>query len=654
MKHSFFNKTASIVLGLAILVSIGLDPLRVIAQTGGNSTVPASQLIKATTTPYAAYTTNVYGKNLYFPGATGTSTRWYADVFCIDLSTPDCISAWPTGGSGGGIATSSPWTVGNLVNVLDNGTITSIATSSLNISSTDILEGSNLFFTDERAQDGVGGIFADSSRIDFTYNDAGPSITSDIVADSIGDTQLAFNTGQALTTGSSPTFVALTLSGLSDGCLQSSTGLITSTGSACGSGSGGLATTTPWTIGDLVQVVDDGTVKSVATSSLGLPLFSTLDQYVTLAPATSTRNVITPTADSRSLVVRPYSSQTNDILSVEDNTGTNQYFYVDKDGYPRLGAKPQYTSGAFTYRDSNRLYFDYFFNGTRQNNYIEAVPNSPGLQNQAVLNFIVSGATQFQVSGVSGPGAPLGMTAGSFVIGAGGGSTIRTANTAAMLLRGEFNTVTLQGEYNTAGGYDTNFVGKNPFGGGTASNISGWFSDTTLVARVDPNGVFASRIGTSATLAKVGGGVNQSTTQTGNTAATETDLFTYTTPANSLATNGDSYQFEAAGTFANTANVDKRIKVKYGSTTILDTGALAIVTAQSWNVRGTVVRTGATTQKATVTITTSDGALVSTTSFSSPAETLSGTVILKLTGQGTGASDVVGEMWRVNWLPSTT
>lgn len=42
----------------------------------------------------------------------------------------------------------------------------------------DISEGANLYFTDERAQDAVGTILSDSSSIDFTYNDAGPSITA--------------------------------------------------------------------------------------------------------------------------------------------------------------------------------------------------------------------------------------------------------------------------------------------------------------------------------------------------------------------------------------------------------------------------------------------------------------------------------------------
>lgn len=48
-------------------------------------------------------------------------------------------------------------------------------------------------YTDEQAQDAVGTILVDSGRIDFTYTDATPAITADLVAGSVGTTQLADN-----------------------------------------------------------------------------------------------------------------------------------------------------------------------------------------------------------------------------------------------------------------------------------------------------------------------------------------------------------------------------------------------------------------------------------------------------------------------------
>lgn len=45
-------------------------------------------------------------------------------------------------------------------------------------------------YTDEMAQDAVGGILTDSSRIDFTYNDGSNTITADLIAGSVTDTYI--------------------------------------------------------------------------------------------------------------------------------------------------------------------------------------------------------------------------------------------------------------------------------------------------------------------------------------------------------------------------------------------------------------------------------------------------------------------------------
>lgn len=47
--------------------------------------------------------------------------------------------------------------------------------------SSSITEGSNLFFTEERAQDAVGSILVDSSTIDFTYNDPSNTLSASLI-----------------------------------------------------------------------------------------------------------------------------------------------------------------------------------------------------------------------------------------------------------------------------------------------------------------------------------------------------------------------------------------------------------------------------------------------------------------------------------------
>lgn len=58
------------------------------------------------------------------------------------------------------------------------------------LSTSDISEGTNLYFTDERAQDAVGTILTDSSSIDFTYNDVGNAITADVLPGGVDHDQL--------------------------------------------------------------------------------------------------------------------------------------------------------------------------------------------------------------------------------------------------------------------------------------------------------------------------------------------------------------------------------------------------------------------------------------------------------------------------------
>lgn len=48
-------------------------------------------------------------------------------------------------------------------------------------STTNLSEGTNLYFTDERAQDAVGNILTDSTTVDFTYNDAGNTISASVI-----------------------------------------------------------------------------------------------------------------------------------------------------------------------------------------------------------------------------------------------------------------------------------------------------------------------------------------------------------------------------------------------------------------------------------------------------------------------------------------
>lgn len=172
---------------------------------------------------------------------------------------------------------------------------------------------------------------------------------------------------------------------------------------------------------------------------------------------------------------------------------------------------------------------------------------------------------------------------------------------------------------------------------------------------VDILGALQLDAGTSTSNVKVGGKLTTNTTAVGNVGTGEDNLMTYSVPANTLATNGDTIRFYASGTIANTAGA-KTIRAYFGSTKLGDTGtAITVNNAHHWTAWGEIIRTGATTQDCHITIIAYDaagGTLAPAIQFSTAAETLSGAVTLKFTGEATDTDDIKQETLTVDWLPT--
>ena len=182
---------------ITIVVVIAAFALALTAQAqnvGGDGTINTLDQFTSTSSPTSAITQRTYGKALKITGLpTGA-------VLCLTssgiLTTTGC-----SGGTGsGGIASSSPWSAGQAVYVNSDGTVSSRATTTVSGNSQISLSGTPVIF-------------------------GSSPITISVAADSIGDTQLAFDTGQNLTTASSPTFAGLTVGTLT-GIVKASTGVL--------------------------------------------------------------------------------------------------------------------------------------------------------------------------------------------------------------------------------------------------------------------------------------------------------------------------------------------------------------------------------------------------------------------------------------------
>jgi len=132
-------------------------------------------------------------------------------------------------------------------------------------------------------------------------------------------------------------------------------------------------------------------------------------------------------------------------------------------------------------------------------------------------------------------------------------------------------------------------------------------------------------------------------TEVGNIGAGEDDLMSYTVPANTLSTNRQYIHFSAAGIFAATAN-NKRIRVRFGTALLYDTGALVTTTAENWSIEGWIIREAAAVQKCIIKFVSSDAALVADADYVGATEDLTAALALRLTGEATANNDIVEEM----------
>lgn len=148
---------------------------------------------------------------------------------------------------------------------------------------------------------------------------------------------------------------------------------------------------------------------------------------------------------------------------------------------------------------------------------------------------------------------------------------------------------------------------------------------------------------------KVGININTNTTDVGNIGVGEDDLMTYTLPGGTLAVNGERLEFEMS--FACAANGNsKTIKIYFGATSYTFP---AFTTSGTFVVaRGTVVRTGAATQRFDLTVISDNGSVqVVGATYLTPTATLSSNVTIKATGTATTDNDIIQKVLTVKFIP---
>lgn len=184
------------------------------------------------------------------------------------------------------------------------------------ITTTDVSEGANLYFTDERAQDAIGAALTDSASIDFNYTDIGGTITAAVLPAGVDHDSLQNFVANKHIDHSSVAIDTAVTSGLSGG------GTITTTRNLIVSPTSATAATPA--SADVVLFADASNSDALRKATLG----EVLEAYkvvATWAPGDGTVKTVTHNLGSSDVTVDIYDIDTGENLWVDtvDRTSNN-------------------------------------------------------------------------------------------------------------------------------------------------------------------------------------------------------------------------------------------------------------------------------------------------------------------------------------------
>jgi hypothetical protein len=152
------------------------------------------------------------------------------------------------------------------------------------------------------------------------------------------------------------------------------------------------------------------------------------------------------------------------------------------------------------------------------------------------------------------------------------------------------------------------------------------------------------------TIVKAGGVLFDHYADANNVGAGETDLHSYPVPGSTLNAIAEKIRAIYGGLFAATAN-NKTLKVYFAGIVIFDSGALAITTLQDWEIHVFIIRTGADTARALVSITSSSSLIPGSANETDlTGITFTNANTLKVTGTGGADNDVTAKLAFGEWL----
>lgn len=144
-------------------------------------------------------------------------------------------------------------------------------------------------------------------------------------------------------------------------------------------------------------------------------------------------------------------------------------------------------------------------------------------------------------------------------------------------------------------------------------------------------------------------------TTAGNTGTSETDLFTYTLPANKLSIDGRTANFEIDGEF-NDNTITAQLRLYFAGNVTLNTGAVSVSTASKWKLTGYIMRTSSSTAHVAYELQCPGLATTIFLSYSNLTSLdFTTTNVFKISAQAAGGgasnSDITAHSWQLLYKP---
>lgn len=182
--------------------------------------------------------------------------------------------------------------------------------------------------------------------------------------------------------------------------------------------------------------------------------------------------------------------------------------------------------------------------------------------------------------------------------------------------------------------------------------ITGGALSSVTITNSAVSGNLQVRVGVSASISKVGASLHTEAADIPTTDNLEDNLMAYSLVSGALGNNGDYVEVEGWGTFAANAN-NKQVRLYFGSTVIFDTTALALNDG-SWIIRAKIMREASADQKSIATVISSNTLLPASSQILNPSEDDQAPILIKFTGQGVSAGDIIQSGFTVKWFAAST